>query len=528
MPTILEALYKTVELVPDDIALTLENHHVSYAQLKEKIERMRFRLSLIGINQDARVVLLLPNIIDTVVLLFACNANGASIIMMHPLSSSEQIHKRCVKTQATHGFFLDALHHRYQMTSGIPWYVVKLSDQIFDWKKVLLALRYCFVKGRRLPKSKHSLTSPSEYKQEDAILLFSSGTSENQKIIRLSNESFIALSKQMESCVEPTLHSDSMLCALPFFHGFGLGISLLTTLFLGGRAILVPRITNETIADVILQQKPTYIAGVPFLYRILLKDKKFITSDLYFIKNAFIGGELVPTNLIQAFNTVLARQHSSASLQVGYGTTETLTAVTLMPINSCIANAVGYPFVGNDIKILKDEHIFATADEVGEILIFGPTLMNGYILNNNNDDSVWFNHQNKRYYRTNDLGYLDENGLLYFVSRKDELIKSRGYFVNPTEIEQLLYSIKGISEVKVFNDAQEKLSVMIKYEEDLDLESIKKQTNHKLQHLDDWSIPRRYLLVNDIPKNAMKKMNKSALLQALNQGEIELLEEWFL
>lgn len=526
MSTILEALYQSVDKVPHDIALTLETNHVSYAQLKQRIEHKKRQLLAIGINHQSRVVLLLPNIIEAVVLLFACNALSSTVIMMHPLSSSSQINERCRLTQATHLFFLDALHKRYPTHRSIPWYKVSIADQISDVRRLYLKLRFALVNGLTLPKAQHSLQTYQNPPQDTAVILFSSGTTNQQKIIQLSNESFIALSKQMESCVNPTLHSDSMLCALPFFHGFGLGISLLTTLFLGGRAILVPKITQQSLIKTILSEKPTYIAGVPFLYRMLLKNTSFTSADLSFIKQAFIGGETVPLNLIHDFNAMLSKRGSQATLQVGYGTTETLTAVSLMPPHTRVSQAIGYPLIGNEMRILRDNQTLAEVNELGEIIIHGPTLMNDY-LQEYPSETVWFIHQGKRYYRSNDLGYIDASGMVYFVSRKDDMIKSRGYLINPNEIEQLLYTIDSVIEVKVFNH-KDTLSVIMACDKDTIIDDVKKQTKLKLHQLDDWSVPRYYLMVSDIPKNEMKKMNRTSIIQALNQDEIELLAEWTL
>lgn len=526
MITLAEVIFKKAHEIPDDIALTLFDQHISYKKLTETIDQLRVQCAAIKINQQATVVLILPNITETVTLFYACNALGARVVFIHPLTNFKQIIHQLEVVSATHVFYLDILSKRYPIKDNSAWYKVNIANSYKGIMHWFLKAKTFTNKEPTLPNTQNQNPFSTFIYQKDAVILFSSGTSNQQKAIALSNEAFNALASQMETCIQPTPHVDSMFCVLPFFHGFGLGITLHAVLSLGGRAILVPRISKNTVVKTLLKQKPTYIAGVPFLFRIMLEDKRLQKADCSFIKQAFVGGEFIPSAFVDQVNSFLSKNGSKATLQVGYGTTETLTAVTLMPVNTNIPYAVGYPLIGNSIKILKEDLTIASPYQHGEILINGPTLMNGYL--NENNEHVFIRIDGKKYYRSHDIGYLDKDGLLYFGSRKDDLIKVRGFYVNPTEIEQNLFQHQNIKEAKVFLDQNNDLCAMMVLHHPAKINNLKKETSQLLSGLSDWSLPKRYLVVSFIPKNLMNKMNRQSIMDALVHQEIEFLQEWFL
>lgn len=531
MTLLVDRVHQNAIDYPNEIALTLNDKHVSYYQLDILIQEATHKCDALGLQTNDKVALVLPNIIETVVLFYALNALGISVVMCHPLSSGKNLKERCEMLGCKAVFVLDVLEKRldgyldqfklitisaYNSTTGIIALGLNLKSNFFSSKKIL---------WDKIKPTDHTLQYND---QKDAVVLFSSGTSGFQKGISLSNDALNSLVDQMLDVIEPQRGIDSMFCILPFFHGFGLAIALHTVLALGGRCILVPRLHKETLIKTLLKEKPTYIAAVPYLLKLLLKDERFINANLSFIKQVFVGGESVPLSLIDNFNTVLKRQGSKAVVQVGYGCTETVTAVTLMDRKDSGLAGVGKPFKGNTIKILKNDNTFANANTIGEILISGPILMNGYVGMEELTREVLINIDQINYYKTGDIGYLDSEGILHFKHRKDQLIKIKGFIINPDEIIEKLVKIKAVEDAKVLvNDNDQLIAVLVL--NDLSYTHLtQKEIIQALKDLDDWSIPKKYYIIDSIPMNEMRKSDLKALEEGIRNQSLEFLLEWTL
>ena len=451
--------------------------------------------------------------------------------MLHPLSSVKLLKQRCELTHCTGVFVLDILEKRTREALAdfqvITLSAAKVTTGVVGWT---IRLKVILSKSNRLKwdRIKPSDAVSSALPQRDSVILFSSGTSGTQKAIALSDESMNALVHQMESVIVPQRGVDSMFCVLPFFHGFGLGIAMHTVLALGGRCILVPRLSKNTLIKTLLKEKPTYLAAVPYLLKVLLQDPRFVQADLSFIKQVFVGGESVALSLVQEFNAVLMRQGSKAKIQVGYGTTETVTAVTLMDSEDSGEAGVGKPFKGNTILIMKEDGNRAELNQPGEILINGPTLMNGYYQDEALTNQVMTTIENKRYYKTKDIGHLDEKGILHFRHRNDELIKVKGYIVSPSLITQRLLLVSGIDEAKIIVNEEEQLVAVLSVSDRSQVKRLQKETTQILQDLDGWCIPKHYVIVKSMPVNEMRKIDLAGLSDAVKNRTLEFLSEWSL
>ena len=531
MTLLYDRIHFNATTYPNEIALTINSTHLTYHQLDKQIQQVIHKCDTLGLHSKDCVGLILPNIVETVVLFYALNALGITIVMMHPLSSGKRLKERCELMNCKAVFVMDVLEKAleghldsfklitisaFHSSTGILALGLKLNSKLKPSKGILW--------DKVLPS--HSFTE--SLNQKDAVVLFSSGTSGAQKGVRLSNEAFNALVDQMVEVIEPQRGIDSMFCILPFFHGFGLGIGMHTVLALGGRCILVPRMHKATLIKTLLNEKPTYIAAVPYLLKVLLRDPRFTTADLSFIKQVFVGGETVPLALIKSFNEVLKRQGSKAVVQVGYGCTETVTAVTLMDQKDTESCGVGKPFKGNTIKILKEDGSFASVDESGEILISGPTLMNGYVNLEELSRQVLVTYDQTTYYKTGDIGSLDKQGILSFKHRKDELIKTKGYIVDPTEISEKLRGIQGVEEARIFVNELDQLIAVLILNDPSRMRKIPKETTQALKDLDGWCIPQHYHILKALPMNEMRKSDLHALKEGIRNRSLEFLLEWSL
>ncbi len=511
-------------------ALSLNGKHITFLELMHKIDESYYKCLNIGIKPHDKVALILPNIFENVYLLYALNKLNVTVVMIHPLSAPAMIKKRLEFVGAKKAFVLDVLMDRYHgFIDDHDMIIIGMAHNSRGIEKLALNLRY----GLRSLRQNHFnriSSAPSKVEAhkpiKDAVVLFSSGTMGEQKAIGLSSQAFNTLAFQMRSNIEPVVGEDSMYCVLPFFHGFGLGVTLHGVLALGGRCVLVPRIKRNTMVKELLKEKPTHIAGVPYLFRILLSDETFLSSDLSFIKDAFVGGEAVAPKLVEDFNALLKKHNSPGCMRVGYGMTEATAPISISESFDETPYCVGYPLIGNQIMILKENEKLSKPYEYGEICVSGKVVMNGYLNNDQLNAKTLRYHGEDLYYHTGDIGYMDEKGRLYFSHRLDELIKVKGYFVNPLEVETQLYKIPGCIEAKVFVSGDETLSAMMVFDRKYELENLIEITNKVMIVLDRWSIPKQYYVVKDIPKNDMRKYDIKRINTYLKSEAFEFIHEW--
>jgi acyl-CoA synthetase (AMP-forming)/AMP-acid ligase II len=189
---------------------------------------------------------------------------------------------------------------------------------------------------------------------------------------------------------------------------------------------------------------------------------------------------------------------------------------------------VGKAFRGNTLKILKEDGGLGEVNECGEILIGGPTLMNGYVEMDELTSQVMIKIDEVIYYKTGDIGFLDQEGILHFKHRKDDLIKIKGFIVNPDEISDKLCSIQGIEEAKIIVNDKDQLIAVMTLNDSSRIHRLQKETTLALKDLDGWCIPDQYYIVKHLPINEMRKSDLIALKEGLRTRALEFLLEWSL
>lgn len=526
MNTCASRLLAMADQYPHEIATILNDHPLTYGHLRHRIATSVTALKAMGLQPGQRVGLALANLNETIILFYALNAMGIRVVMLHPLSSGKLLRQRLDEVQCTTVFILDVLENRYgQHLEGLQVVSVLARPSATGWQNLLLRFRRSKYPVWREANEPDPLDLLID--EPDAVILFSSGTTGMQKAIALSNAAMNALVDQMETCITPQRGVDGILAVLPFFHGFGLGIGMHTVLALGGKCVLVPRLHRHTVISTLLKQKPTYLAAVPYFLRILLSSRAFRHADLSFIKQVFVGGETVPLPLITAFNQALAYGGSQAVVQVGYGTTETLTAVTLMPRSMSGQPGVGSSLPGNDLAIVGADGVRLPPLHSGTIHVSGPTLMNGYLNHPELNASTLVRLEGRVWVNTQDIGMIDEQGILHFKHRGDDLLKIKGYLINPHEVEEALYTIDGVTEAKALADDEGRLVVVLRVDSVVTRSVLKQKTAQALMDLDGWMKPSRCVVMTSIPKNEMRKLDRRQTLSAITARSNGFRWEWY-
>ena len=455
--TMYDAVADTAKKYPNNIAFYFMGSATTYKVMVENINRCARSLRTLGVRENDRVTIALPNCPQAIYMFYAVNLVGAVANMIHPLSAEKEIENYLKMSNSTTVVTLDQFYGKFEAVRANTPVVNVILARIRDELSQPLKMGYMLTEGRKIEKipddapviqwdqfirlGRACFWNYRAYrKTEDlAVILYSGGTTGTTKGIMLSNLNFNALGHQVLAANPMFIVGDKMLAAMPIFHGFGLGVCIHTMLSQGGTCVLVPRFTAKSYAKLITKYKCNFIAGVPTLYEALLRLPSMEKANLSSLKGVFSGGDSLSVELKKKFDKFLYEHHAAIQIREGYGTTECVTASCLTPPTMHKEGSIGVPFADTYYKIVKpgtDEEL--PYGEEGEILLAGPSVMMGYMdmpeetantMRTHDDGLTWV--------YTGDLGTMDDEGFIYFKGRAKRMIITRGYNVYPAQMENI-------------------------------------------------------------------------------------------
>ena len=446
------------ENYPDYIAYDFMGGKVKYKDFIKKVDDCARALAAIGVKEDERVTICMPNAPQAVIMFYAINKIGAIANMVHPLSSEKEIEFYLKESASVVCITLDQFYGKFERIRGNVPLRSLIITSIKDVLSPVKRKGYYLAQGRKIKKVPANaeivwwekfLRDGSHYHGpyhverkagDPAVILYSGGTTGTTKGILLSNLNFNALSQQIIATNPMFKPGDKMLAVMPIFHGFGLGVCIHSMLASGGRCLLIPRFNPKSYAKLIKKHRPNFIAGVPSLYEALLRLNTLDRVDLSCLKGVFSGGDSLSVELKKRFDAFLKDHNATIPVREGYGTTECVTASCLTPSHWAKEGSIGLPFPDTFYKIVKP----GTEEEVpygeeGEICLAGPTVMMEYINNPEETANTLRRHADGlTWVHTGDLGMMDEDGFIYFRQRIKRMIVTNGYNVYPSQIENVL------------------------------------------------------------------------------------------
>ena len=455
--SMVEMLENNARLYPANIAFDFMGKSTTYKEMVANIEKCARSLRTIGVRENDRVTIAMPNCPQAIYMFYAVNMIGAVANMVHPLSSEKELEFYINESESVTVVTLDQFYHKFEAIRENTCVVNIVIARIRDALSKPLRVGYMLTEGRKIKKIPEDAPVIMwdefmrlgkacfwNYKvkrgaDDPAAILYSGGTTGTTKGILLTNLNFNALSAQIIATNPMFRPGDKMLSAMPLFHGFGLGVCIHSMLAQGGRCILVPRFTAESYSKLITKYRCNFIAGVPTLYEALLRLPNMEKADLSCLKGVFSGGDSLSVELKKKFDKFLYDHKAVVQVREGYGTTETVTACCLTPITKAKEGSIGIPFPDTYIKIVKpdtDEEL--PYGEEGEILLAGPTVMKEYIKHPEETAQTLRHHADGlTWVYTGDLGYMDEEGFIYFRGRSKRMIISSGYNIYPAQLENI-------------------------------------------------------------------------------------------
>ena len=461
--SMVDMIIQSAEKWPDNTAYIYYGHKVSYKNFVKKIEKAARALKNYGVKEGDRVTICMPNTPEGITMVYAVNMVGAVCNMVHPLSSEKELEYYIKVADSKYVLVIDAVFdkiYRLRDTAQLERIiVVRPSDGLGFLKKKLYNTLH--IKKVRLPSNDsrvvlwedfiaNSYFYQGNYHEERggedlAIIMYSGGTTGAPKAVMLSNLNINAESICDATMIRQITPGATVLSILPLFHCFGLGVCIHTPLCKGMGCTLIPAFSHKQFADIIKKNEPNFIVGVPTLFESLI-NTKLGPRDLECVAAVICGGDALNQTLRDKINHYLESHGSSAKIRVGYGLTEGSGAVCLSPENAFADGIIGVPFPDMDFKIIKND----TFDELpvgeeGEICISGPLVMMGYLGDEAETAQVMRLHDDgKIWLHTGDLGYLGEDGLIYFAQRLKRMIISSGYNIYPTHLESVINSHEAV------------------------------------------------------------------------------------
>lgn len=532
--TIYEYLKDSVGADTDYIALNYFGTRISYNELFLRIEQASRSLRSLGVKPGDVVTICMPNTPEAIIAFYACNNIGAVADMVHPLSSQEQIKLYLNESKSRFLIMLDSNYDKYKevLPDTLVYKTVFVSPK--ESMPPLLSVGYTLTRGLKVKKPKLgdidyltwkefllkgvNYNKPFENKMKSkdlAVILHSGGTTGKPKGIMISNFSFNAESQQGGVNVCEVRPKDKILTILPIFHGFGLNICIHCPLCLKVETIIMPEYDANRFSKIMKDLKPNVLAGVPTLWEGMMSNKKLEDVDLSKMKYIISGGDFLSIPMEKKFNNFLHTHGAKINITKGYGMTESVAATSYTFEGTNEPGSIGIPMVGNDFCICNPDTLEKVPyGEEGEICVNGPTVMMGYLNNQEETDNVLKKHSDgKIWLHTGDLGYISPDGIIYFTGRLKRMIVSSGFNVYPNIIEEVIEKHPDVSKCCVIGIPHKyKMRVakaFVVLEKDIKpTPKIKKEIIELCKkNLAAYSLPKEYEFRDSLPKTLYNKIN---------------------
>ncbi len=468
--TLLEYVADVARERPHTPALLFEGATITYGQLERLSDACAAAFAALGVRRGDRVALMLPNCPQFFIAEFGAWKIGAIAAPLNPVYTEHEL-ETPLRDEGVET--LVVLTRFYHLAKRIqPRTPVKrvIATNIKEYFPPLLRLLFTAVREKRdgdrvtLAPGDHALRHlllvnrgrprpPVPVSPDDpAVLLMSGGTTGEPKGVLGRHHAYVMAGLQLECWNESALSGPSIaFLPLPLFHVYAnVGVQAFS-IVTGGAMALIPNPRDLTaVMRAIKRVKPTFFSGVPTLYIALLHhpDVRRRKVDFTSIRLCFSGAAALLADTKTRFEAM-----TGGRIVEGYGLTESMMAVCVNPVKGQNkVGSVGMPLPDVQVRIVDpdDGATPLPPGAIGEITMSAPQLMEGYWNRPAESAAVLHEHADTpgtRWLSTGDLGYLDEDGYLFIIDRKKDLVKTSGYQVWPREIEEVLATHPAVAEV---------------------------------------------------------------------------------
>lgn len=482
------------------------------------------------LEKGSRVAIQMPNILQYPVVMFGALRAGMVVVNTNPLyTPSEMKHQfndsgaDVIVIVANFASNLEKIRSEIQAKHII---VTELGDMLGGLKGMIVNLVVKHVKKLVPPFSisgavslkstlakgaKHQFKPTKCTLDHPAFLQYTGGTTGVSKGAELTHGNIVANMQQISAWMKPKLkeREEIVITALPLYHIFALTVNCLAMLKIGAHNVLItnPRDMKAFIGD-LAKKRFTVLTGVNTLFNGLLNQEAFKELDFSGLKIAVGGGMAVQKATAEKWKAL-----TGVPLAEGYGLTETSPVASCNPIDGTERiGTIGLPLPNTEMMIADDAGNPLPVGERGEILIKGPQVMKGYW----NRPEETANVMHGDWFKSGDIGVMDEDGFIKIVDRKKEMILVSGFNVYPNEVEDAVASCPGVVEVGVIGmpdpkSTEKVVAYVVKKDASLTEEKI---IGHCKELLTNYKVPREVYFTDELPKSNVGKILRRKIKEA--------------
>ena len=480
-----------------------------------------------GLQKGDRIAVQMPNLLQWVVAVFGSIRAGLIVVNTNPLYTAREMKHQFTDTRAKAvvilANFAQNLEKIIKDTDIETVVITEIGDMLGGFKKTLVNFVVKKVKkmvppykiegvikfNDALRKGAAGNYSRHDINNEDtAFLQYTGGTTGVSKGAMLSHRNIIANMEQISAWMLPKLKEgeEIVVTGLPMYHIFALTVNCLAFLKLGAQNILVTNPRDMRAFVKTLKKFPfTVFTGVNTMFNGLLNQEEFKNVDFSNFKIAVGGGMAVQDTVAKRWKEI-----TNVPLAEGYGLTETSPLLCCNPIDGTERiGTIGLPAPSTEIKIFDDDGKEVPVGESGEICAKGPQVMKGYWEKPEETENVFMNG----YFKTGDIGFINEDGFVKIVDRKKEMINVSGFNVFPNEIENVISAHPKVLEVGAIGISDprstEKVKVFIvKKDESLTEEEI---ISYCKENMTAYKVPKQVEFRKELPKSNVGKILRRIL-----------------
>ncbi len=533
--TLYQVIKHSTEETPDNVAYEFMDQEVKYRDFHNDVVKFAKHLVNLGVKEDDKVLICLPNCPQAVISFYATNMIGAIAVMIHPLSAKGEIEHFVENSECVVAVTLDMFYLNFpEITDSTKLRKIVVSSMA-DALKPVKAFLYKHVIGRKDPKtdttkkgivtwkslmsqdvSSDKVPVSSKGPYDPAVILYTGGTTGAVKGAVLSSMSFNSTAYGMIELSQVLYDGTVMMAVMPMFHGFGLCACVHLPFCIGYRCVLVPRFTPDSYSKLIVKRRPNFIAGVPTLYEHMIRSKWLQKADLSCLKGIFCGGDTLTIEAKERMDTFLKEHGCETFIREGYGCTECLTATTITPKYEQRPGSIGIPLPNVYYKVVNpgtEERV--PFGEDGELCVSADAVMLEYYNDPNETAKVIKIHEEDgmRWLHTGDIGYMDEDGFIYFKQRLKRMIITSGYNVYPSQVENALNRMDIIEDSCVIGVPDElrgnkvKAYIVLKNGVPKDENTLAAIKAHTKENISKFAKPREYEFIDALPRTKISKVD---------------------
>ncbi len=482
-------IYKNI-FNPEAAALKFKDNTITYKQLDENVTGYANFFRNSGLKAGDKVILSCTNSPEFIYAYFGVVRNGAIIVPINLLLTMEEIAYLVKDSEAKMMVIHPLILQKAKITKETIQNALNIEVVVLD-------------EQLKNSASEHATREFLDFSEETAVstFLYTSGTTGKQKAAMLTHKNLVFNSEQCRLGLKSKTE-DNYMCVLPMFHVFAFTACVLMPLWSGACVTIIESFQPKEVVESLIKDKITVFMGVPAMYIVLLEAGK---NNISFpdLRLAVSGGAALPVEIFRQ-----AKELLKLPIVEGYGLTEASPAVCFNPLDGIQKEgSIGLPLPYQQCRIVDDNNNELPPEYVGELAVKGDNVMLGYYRQEEETKKSLVDG----WLLTGDLAKKDEDGYIYIVDRKKDMVIVGGLNVYPREVEEVIYQYSKVKEVAVIGIDDKlrgeyvKAYVVLKAGEECTSKELLKYMKERLAI---YKLPREIEFIDSLPKNSTGKIMK--------------------